>query len=99
MGGRRGDYQGQAIEKFRARFDQVVHQHGWQYKGSSGWRTRVIYETNLRMAHAAGRYRQLKDPRLVQVRPFWQYHHNDNVNFPRQHHVAWDGLIFRHNHP
>ena len=37
---------GETINDFRARFDKIVQQHGWDYKGTRGWRTRVIYDTD-----------------------------------------------------
>ena len=42
--------QGQSIGEFRNVFDKVVAEHGWTYKGNRGWRTRVIYDTNMRAA-------------------------------------------------
>lgn len=52
--------QGESIGQFRKRFDQIVQEHGWDYKGQRGWRTRVIYDTNLRAAHMAGKWEQFQ---------------------------------------
>jgi hypothetical protein len=90
---------GITLAQFRKDFDRIVAAHGWQYKGSRGWRTRVIYETNLRTSYAAGRYAQLTDPDLLRSRPFWEYRHSDAVTHPRPLHVSWDGLVLRHDHP
>lgn len=90
---------GETLDQFRKRFDEIVQRHGWQYNGTRNWRSKVIYQTNLRTSHAAGRYRQMKDPAMVKVRPFWQYRHNDRVSVPRPQHVAWDGLVLRHDDP
>ncbi|TPW17908.1 MAG: virion morphoproteinis late F orf [Halothiobacillaceae bacterium] len=49
---------GTTITEFRKQFDAAVQKHGWSYKGKCGWRTRVIYDTNLRTAHAAGQWQQ-----------------------------------------
>ena len=46
---------GETLEQFRARFDQIVAKYGWDYNGSRDWRSRVIYETNVRTAYSAGR--------------------------------------------
>jgi len=89
---------GTTLEDFRDDFDAIVEKHGWTHTGKPGWRSRVIYQTNIRTAYSAGRYQQLKDPDLLSVRPYWQYHHGDSVN-PRPQHLAWDGLVLRHDDP
>ena len=52
--------QGRTITDFRKDFDKAVQAHGWSYKGKRGWRTRVIYDANMRSAHMAGRWAQLQ---------------------------------------
>ena len=84
---------------FRKDFDKIVNRHGWSYKGGRGWRTRVIYETNLRTAYQAGRFKQLTDPDLLKRRPFWRYKHSDSVLHPRPEHLSWDGLVLPHDDP
>ena len=88
---------GTTLETFRSRFDEIVEKHGWSYKGGRDWRTRVIYETNLRTSYAAGRYRQLKD--ITDRRPYWRYRHSEASEEPRIKHLAWDGLVLRHDDP
>lgn len=90
---------GTTIQEFRRDFDKAVQKNGWTYKGGRGWRTRVIYETNLRASYQAGRFAQLTDPDLLQSRPYWRYKHSEAVRFPRPEHQAWDGLILRHDDP
>lgn len=70
-------------------------------KGGEAWRTRVIYETNLRSSYAAGRYAQLTDPEQLKATPYWRYVHNDSVLSPRPQHKAWGDsrLTLRHDHP
>jgi|UPI00035FDF65 hypothetical protein len=85
--------EGTTIAEFRQRFDAAVAEHGWSYKGNHGWRTRVIYETNMRTSHAAGRYTQL------QRMPYWQYHHASGVNNPRHQHLAWSGIVLAKDDP
>ena len=65
--------------------------------GGRDWRTRVIYETNLRSSYAAGRYRQMKD--VAERRPYWRYRHSDVSENPREEHLGWDGLVLRHDDP
>ena len=62
---------GTGIEDFRARFDETVAKHGWTYKGGRNWRTRVIFETNLRTAAMAGRWEQIQ--RVKDRRPWLRY--------------------------
>lgn len=79
--------EGETLEDFRKRFDAIVARHGWNYKGGRNWRSRVIYETNLRTSYAAGRYEQLQ--KLKKVRPYWLYVHADGELHPRPMHKAW----------
>lgn len=92
---------GGGLEGFRKGFDEIVLQSGWQYNGGRNWRTRVIYETNLRTAHQAGRLKQMRDPDVVRARPYWQYVHAETrePKMPREEHMAWDGKVFRHDDP
>ncbi len=88
---------GATIDTFRKDFDSLVARHGWSYNGGRDWRTRVIYATNLRTSYAAGRYRQMKD--IAGRRPYWRYRHSDASEEPRHAHLAWDGLVLRHDAP
>lgn len=96
---------GESIQSFRTRFDDIVKKHGWEGWTGSGskkgrdWRTRVIYQTNLSTSYAAGRYKQLNDPDLAAVRPYWQYIHNDTVQHPRPLHVSWSGMVLHKDDP
>ena len=87
---------GTKLEEFRDDFDNIVQKHGWNYNGGRNWRTRVIYQTNLRTAYAAGRLKQMLDPDMVKMRPYWQYKHGDS-SVARPEHVGWDGLILRYD--
>ncbi len=92
------------LEAFRRDFKRIVAQHGWHgwtgegTKGGEAWRTKVIFETNVRASHAAGRYRQLTDPDTLAAMPYWRYVHNDSVMHPRPHHQAWHGLTLPAKH-
>lgn len=99
--------QGGSIGEFRKQFAEIVAKHGWTGwtgEGSAAgeaWRTRVIYQTNMATAYAAGRRAQLLDPDLLSRRPYWRYVHNDSVTHPRPHHKQWGDmrLTLRHDHP
>lgn len=85
--------QGLTLEDFRADFDAIVARHGWQYNGTRGWRSRLIFETNLSTAYAAGRYAQMSAPDTLEAFPYWQYNHSGSLH-PRLNHKAWDGHVY-----
>lgn len=93
--------EGGGLEAFRKEFDAIVGRTGWEYNGGRNWRTRVIYETNLRTAHQAGRLKQMRDPDVVKLRPYWRYVHGETrePKSPRAEHLAWDGMVFMHDDP
>lgn len=90
--------EGESLEQFRARFDEIVARNGWTGWTGEGtaagraWRTRTIYRTNLATSYAAGRYAQL------QAFPLWIYRHGGSRE-PRPEHLAWDRMILPRDHP
>ncbi|MDD9910194.1 MAG: phage minor head protein [Ahrensia sp.] len=90
--------EGSTLESFRKRFDEIVAKHGWDYRGERNWRSRVIFETNLRTAYAAGRYAQMTLPATTEAFPYWQYNHSGAIN-ARKAHLAQDGRVYRWNDP
>lgn len=88
---------GDTLEAFREDFFAVLDNYGWQPDGGRGWRSRVIYETNLRTSYAAGRYQQLQEVKAT--RPYWMYEHSDAVITPRPEHEAWHGLVIPADDP
>lgn len=90
--------QGTTLETFRDDFDTIVGKYGWSYNGGRGWRTRVIYDTNLGTAYMAGRYKQMTDPDVLAYMPYWMYRHNDAIR-PRPIHLSWHGITLRHDDP
>lgn len=89
--------EGGTLADFRKDFASIVARYGWSYNGGFEWRSRVIYETNLRSSYMAGRYQQLMAMR--ETHPYWQYVHSDAVEEPREEHLAWDGLVLRWDDP
>lgn len=90
--------QGITLETFRKEFAATVQRHGWSYNGSEGWRSRVIYETNIRTTYQAGRWEQLTDPDVLRFYPYLEYRHTDGPN-ARLQHAAWDGLTLPADDP
>ncbi|UUE71102.1 PBECR2 nuclease fold domain-containing protein [Pectobacterium aroidearum] len=88
---------GGTLEQFRKEFAAIVQRYGWSYNGGFEWRSRIIYETNLRSSYTAGRYQQLMAMR--ETHPYWEYVHSDVVEEPREEHLAWNGMILRWDDP
>lgn len=91
---------GTTLEEFRRDFRQIVAErgwHGWTGEGSvrgEAWRTRVIYETNMRTSYMAGRFAQLQRGNFA----FWVYRHSGAAE-PRLQHLSWDGVGLPPDHP
>lgn len=94
---------GTTLAEFRKDFKQIVAQHGWtDFTGSDSaegiaWRTRVIYETNLRSSYQAGRWQQIQDGKAY--RPYVQYKHSHAVITPRAEHLSWNGKVLSVDDP
>ncbi|WP_284324887.1 PBECR2 nuclease fold domain-containing protein [Cypionkella aquatica] len=92
---------GGRVEDFAADFDRLVEKYGWDYRGERDWRIRTIFETNMRTSFMAGRLKQMRDPDVVKLRPFWQYVHADSriPLTPRKLHTDWNGHVLRWDDP
>lgn len=89
---------GTTLAEFRRDFDTIVQRHGWEHTGAPGWRSQIIYETNLATAYSAGRYVQMTDPDVLRHYPYWQYRHTP-CRHPRLMHLAWDGMVLKADDP
>jgi len=81
---------GGGYEEFKQSFQDIAAKHGWSYNGSPGWRSRIIYDTNITQSYNAGRYQQMMA--VKHLRPYWEYDHT-SIEHPRLEHKAWDSLI------
>jgi hypothetical protein len=88
----------EGYETFKRRFKDIVDKHGWVHRGSVGWRSRVIWQTNMRVAYSVGRYQQMIDPAVVKHMPWWMYDHT-TVLRPREEHKALDNRVYRYDNP
>lgn len=81
---------GLTLQDFRQDFDQIVARHGWTYNGSQGWRTAVIYNTNMGSSLMAGKWAKIQATK--EAFPYLQY---DAVNdgLTRELHLSWDGIV------
>lgn len=88
--------EGRTLAQFRDDFDRIVAAHGWSYKGSRGWRSAVIFNTNLRMAYATGQWKRIE--RVKAQRPYLRYVAvMDNRTRPL--HRAWHNTVLPVDHP
>lgn len=81
---------GETITTFRKAFDAAVQEYGWAYNGKRGWRTQLIFSTNMRTAHMAGRWQQLLAN--AERRPYLQYRTAGDARV-RPQHRAWNGQV------
>jgi len=94
---------GTTYEQFGKDFKKIVAERGWTgwtgegSKAGEAWRARVIYDTNLFASYSAGRTRQMKE--VAERRPYWRYRHSPASVVPRAEHLAWDGVILKHDDP
>ena len=82
---------GTTITQFRKDFDATVQRNGWTYNGTRGWRTRVIFDNNMRSAHMAGRWQQIQTNK--DRYPYLQYRTAGDSHVRPQHRL-WAGLIY-----
>jgi hypothetical protein len=75
---------------FQKEFGDIVAKHGWAHNGTPGWRSKIIYDTNVTQAYNAGREKQMQA--VKHLRPYAMYRHT-STEHPRLQHLAWDGLI------
>lgn len=83
-------WEGGGYDEFRTRFDEIVAKHGWAHNGAPGWRSKIIYDTNITQAYNAGREQQMQA--LKHIRPYGVYDHT-SIEHPRLEHKAWDGIV------
>ncbi len=81
---------GTGLAVFRKQFDQIVAKHGWAYNGDRNWRSKVMFQTNLTTARAAGRWAQIQD--VKKTRPYLRYVAVLD-NRTRPDHRRWSGTV------
>lgn len=89
---------GTTLADFRKDFDKTVARHGWAHKGGAGWRSAVIFNTNLSTAYAAGHYQRMTDPDVLAERPYFRYVASSSAE-PRPEHRAWYNLVLPADDP
>jgi len=90
--------QGTGIEQFKKDFAGIIQKAGWDPTGGSAYRVSQIFDTNVAVSYAAGRYRQMRDPDVIKVRPLWRWVESTAIN-PRPEHQQFWNLILPHDDP
>lgn len=85
---------GESLGQFSKNFDSIAKKYGWTAGSDNAWRAKIVYQTNLRTSHSAGRYHQMTDPDVLKARPYWQYRHITADN-PRLHHKRLNNMVLR----
>lgn len=85
---------GDSLGQFSKNFDSIAKKYGWTAGKGNAWRAKIVYQTNLRTSHSAGRYHQMRDPDVLKARPYWQYRHITADN-PRLHHKRLNNMVLR----
>ncbi len=88
--------EGTTLSDFREAFDDIVARHGWSYRGSRGWRSALIFNTNCRTAYQAGHYEQMRE--VAAERPWWRYVAVQDSR-TRPEHLTWHNTVLRHDDP
>lgn len=76
--------------EFKKAFPEIVKKHGWAHNGTPGWRSKIIYDTNITQSYNAGREKQMDA--VKHLRPYGLYRHT-SIEHPRLNHKAQDGKI------
>ena len=68
--------EGKDLKWFRKNLNEIAGRHGWKKYQKGGrkykaWRSRVIFQTNIRSAYAAGRWEQIQ--KTKETRPYLRY--------------------------
>lgn len=88
--------EGQTMQSFRDKMNDFLERRG--YEGITNFQADNIYRTNVQTAYQVGHYKQMTEPEVLRLRPYWQY---DAVNDARTRpsHLAMDGKVFRADDP
>lgn len=70
--------QGNTLAEFRSNMHGFLEREG--YEGVTPYQAENIFRTNIQTAYNVGHYKQMTDPEVMKLRPYWQY---DAVNDSR----------------
>ncbi|MEI6158360.1 MAG: PBECR2 nuclease fold domain-containing protein [Roseococcus sp.] len=88
----RAEADGKSVREFQREFVSIAAKEGWSYRGSPGWRSRVIFETNLGQAREAGKWQRVAQAERDGQEVFIRYvARMDEATRPL--HRQWNGTI------
>jgi SPP1 gp7 family putative phage head morphogenesis protein len=87
---------GETMKNFKNRMNNFLEAQG--YEGISNFQADNIFRTNTQTAYQVGHYKQMTEPDVLKLRPYWIY---DAVNdkHTRPSHLAMDGRVFPADSP
>lgn len=94
--------EGLPLKEFQKRITPALQDKGWWGKREDGaqlgspHRLRIIYDTNVRTARAAGQWKRIQEAKAAL--PYLRYRHG-NPQRPRPDHESWDGRVLPVDHP
>lgn len=88
--------QGQTMQSFKESMNDFLARRG--YEGITNFQSANIFRTNIQTAYQVGHYKQMTDPTVLRLRPYWEY---DALNdgHTRPSHLAMDGRVFPADDP
>lgn len=88
--------EGCTFSEFRLNMNDFLKNEG--YEGLEPLQADNIFRTNIQTAYHVGHYRQMTDPAVMALRPYWQYDAVDDAH-TRPTHLAMDGHVFPADSP
>ena len=83
--------QGNTLAEFRSNMNGFLEREG--YEGVTPYQAENIFRTNIQTAYNVGHYKQMTDPEVMKLRPYWQYDAvNDSPDAPLSPRHGWQGL-------
>ena len=88
--------EGNTLEGFRSNMNEFLEAEG--YEGITPFQAENIFRTNIQTAYNVGHYKQMTDPTVKKLRPYWR---SDAVqdSHTRPSHLAMDGRVFPADSP
>ena len=88
--------EGNSLAEFRENMNDFLEVEG--YEGITPYQAENIFRTNIQTAYNVGHYKQMTEPGVKALRPYWQYDAvNDSKTRPS--HLAMDGRVFMADDP
>jgi len=92
----KGLKEGTDINAFRNEMNDFLKNKG--YKGITNYQADNIFRTNIQTAYSVGHHKQMTDPAVTKLRPYWLYDAVDD-NHTRLTHRAMNRKVFAFNNP